>query len=60
MKIKEMDFINSWKSSNKKNKLNICIRLGKITLFEIFYNSKCNSENCLKFRIMLFNIGVQN
>ena len=56
-----MDFINSWKSSNKKNKLNICIRLGKITLFEIFYNSKCNSsENCLKFRIMLFNIGVQN
>ena len=55
-----MDFINSWKSSSKKRKINICVRLGKFTLLEIFYNLECSSENCLKFRFMLLNFGVQN
>jgi len=54
-----MDFINSWKSHSKKNKLDIFIRIGKITFLEIFYNFNCTSENCLKFRLMFLNIGVQ-
>ena len=30
-----IDWINSWKSGNKKNKYSVTIRLGKLTLFEI-------------------------
>jgi hypothetical protein len=53
-----MNWINSWKSTNKKNKYNINLRLGKLTIFEIEI-CFCDDEGCNKFRLMLLNLGFE-
>ena len=42
-----MNFINSWKKGNKKNKIDISLRIGFFTLLEIIIcaESKCE-EDC--------------
>lgn len=52
------NWINSWKSNNKKSKYTLTLRLGKVTLFEldIFF---CNKKECRKFRLMLLNFGFE-
>ena len=47
-----MNWINSWKEGNKKEKYNIEIRLGKLTILEMKYCA-CSVKKCAKFRIML-------
>ena len=69
-----INWINSWKSGNKKNKYSITIRLGRIsaelrpelcryrlgrlTVFE-FKLCPCDSEGCTKFRFMVLNLGFE-
>jgi len=53
-----VNWINSWKSGNKKNKYNITLRLGKITLFELDF-CLCSEEDCRKFRFILLNFGFE-
>ena len=54
----KINWINSWKSGNKKNKYSLTLRLGKLTVFE-FKICPCYTENCSKFRFMLFNLGFE-
>jgi hypothetical protein len=53
-----IDWINSWKSGNKKNKYSITIRLGKLTLFELKI-CPCTNKGCSRFRFMILNLGFQ-
>ena len=53
-----IDWINSWKSGNKKNKYSLTFRLGKLTVFELKI-CPCNNEGCSKFRFMVLNLGFQ-
>ena len=57
-KDKIMNWINSWQEGNKKEKYNIEIRLGTITILEAKYCA-CSEKNCAKFRIMVFNLGFE-
>jgi len=57
-KDKIMDWINSWKEGNKKEKYNIEIRLGTFTILEMKYCA-CSVQKCAKFRMMLFNLGFE-
>ena len=58
VKDKIMNWINSWKEGNKKEKYNIEIRLGKFTILEMKYCA-CAVKKCAKFRMMLFNLGFE-
>ena len=53
-----INWINSWKEGNKKEKYNIEIRLGTFTVLEIKYCA-CTIKKCAKFRMMLFNLGFE-
>ena len=53
-----MNWINSWKEGNKKEKYNMEVRLGKLTLLEMKYCA-CSEMKCAKFRMMLFNFGFE-
>ena len=57
VKDKIMNWINSWQEGNKKEKYNIEIRLGKITILELKW-CPCD-EGCTKFRAMVFNLGFE-
>lgn len=49
-----MNFINGWSSKIKQNdKINLTLRLGKLTILEIKYDISDN-----KFTFMLLNLGV--
>ena len=47
------NYINSWKS-RKSEKWNIEVRLGRITLLQLNYDSMSS-----KFRLMLLNFGLE-
>ena len=53
-----MNWINSWKKGNKKEKYNIEIRLGRFTVLEIKL-CMCSKSECSKFRIILLNLGFE-
>ena len=53
-----MNYINSWQEGNKKEKYNIEIRLGTLTVLEMKYCA-CSEKKCAKIRIMLFNFGFE-
>ena len=52
------NFINSWKYGNKKERYDVTIRIGTFTLFESYY-CPCDRNGCKRFRLMLFNFGVE-
>tara|TARA_Y100000401_G_scaffold2817_1_gene2021 strand:- start:1391 stop:1570 length:180 start_codon:yes stop_codon:yes gene_type:complete len=58
-----MNWINSWKATNKKEKYEINIRIGTLTLLEIMFCPCEVCENkktsCSRFRLMLFNLGFE-
>jgi hypothetical protein len=57
-----VNWINSWKSSNKKNKIDFTFRFGWLTLWEIKWCASCkSSDTCCKnkFRLMLLNFGFE-
>lgn len=53
-----VNWINSWKSGNKKNKYSLTVRLGKLTFFDLKICS-CKTESCSKFRLMILNFGFE-
>jgi len=53
-----VNWINSWKGGNKKNKWSVTIRLGKLTLLEIKI-CPCDNEKCAKLRVMVLNFGFE-
>ena len=48
-----MNWINSWREGNKKNIIDISLRLGVLTLFELKWNPG------IKFRLIVINFGVE-
>ena len=56
-----VNWINSWKSSNKKNKIDFTFRFGWLTIWEIKWCASCKPEDCCKnkFRLMLLNFGFE-
>jgi len=50
---KKMNWINSWKKGNKKDKFEATIRFGRITVLELYYNPG------REFKFLIFNFGVQ-
>ena len=54
--MKNINWINSWKSGNKKNKYSVTFRLGKLTVFEL---KLCPCKDCVAFRFMVLNFGFE-
>ena len=58
-----INWINSWKSGNKKEKYEINVRIGKLTVLELMFCpcSVCENKKayCAKFRFMIFNLGFE-
>tara|TARA_R110002012_G_scaffold1863_9_gene9006 strand:- start:6253 stop:6432 length:180 start_codon:yes stop_codon:yes gene_type:complete len=58
-----MNWINSWNAGNKKEKYQIDIRIGTLTVLEIMFCpcSKCKNKktSCAKFRFMILNFGFE-
>jgi hypothetical protein len=49
-----INWINGWKATNKKEKYEINIRIGTLTVLEIMF---CPCDMC--DRLMLFNLGFE-
>jgi|TARA_X000001388_G_C2223643_1_gene120241 hypothetical protein len=47
----KIDWINSWNAGNKKEKYELCWRLGTVTLLELSYGKS--------FRFMILNFGFE-
>ena len=67
-----VNWINSWKLGNKKNKIDICLRIGIFTIFELYVclDKKCSKtkktrknkkecNKCITFRLMVLNLGLE-
>lgn len=54
--MKNINWINSWKSGNKKNKYSVTFRLGKLTVFEF---KVCPCKEGVAFRVMVLNFGLE-
>tara|TARA_Y100000289_G_scaffold58550_1_gene63879 strand:+ start:53 stop:232 length:180 start_codon:yes stop_codon:yes gene_type:complete len=57
-----INWINSWKAGNKKEKYELTFRLGTWTMFELMFCpcAKCdNNGKCPRFRFMLLNFGFE-
>ena len=55
-----INWINSWKATNKKSKYELNLRLGTVTVLEVkaclFCEKGCTNK---KFRLMVFNFGFE-
>ena len=55
-----MNWINSWRKGNKKEKYEISFRLGTLTLLEVkiclFCEEGCSGK---KIRVIIFNFGFE-
>ena len=58
-----INWINSWKASNKKDRYELALRISTLTVFELMFCPcwKCDNKKgtCAKFRFMLFNFGFE-
>jgi len=57
-----INWINSWKAGNKKERYEINFRLGTLTLLEIMVCPCATCENkstCPRFRFMILNFGFE-
>ena len=60
VKDKNMNWINSWAKGNKKEKYEISIRLGRLTILEIKACLFCSKEcTCKRFRVLVLNFGFE-
>jgi hypothetical protein len=60
VKDKNMNWINSWAKGNKKEKYEISIRLGRLTILEIKACLFCSEEcTCKRFRVLVLNFGFE-
>jgi hypothetical protein len=55
-----MNWINSWAKGNKKEKYEVSIRLGRITLLEVkiclFCKKGCSTK---RLRLIVLNFGIE-
>jgi hypothetical protein len=64
-----INWINSWRLGNKKNKIDICLRIGIFTIFELYVcldkackpkkKNKKRCDKCTTFRLMVLNLGIE-
>ena len=58
-----MNWINSWKSGNKKDKYELAFRISTLTVFELMFWPCLACENkkgsCNRFRFMILNFGFE-
>ena len=56
-----MNWINSWRSGNKKNKIALQIRFGFFTIFELYFcGESCEKDcKCKRFRLIILNFGFE-
>ncbi len=54
-----VDFINSWKSTTKKRKYILSLRIGKIDFIYFEYKLKDKNRKHNRIRLMLFNYGIE-
>ncbi len=56
-----IDWINSWRSGNKKEIYEIIFRLGILTIFQLRFCwcATCDLKSCRRFRFILFNFGFE-
>ena len=58
-----MNWINSFKAGNKKEKYKIDIRIGTLTVLELMFCpcQICDNKkgSCAKFRFMILNLGFE-
>ena len=58
-----INWINGFDAGNKKEKYEVNIRLGKITVLELMFCPcwKCENKkaSCARFRFMIFNFGFE-
>jgi hypothetical protein len=50
----KIDWINSWKSGRKSNIFEVTLRLGQLTILEIYINPDVNEH-----RFMVLNFGFE-
>ena len=58
----KVNWINSWNAGNKKEKYEINLRIGTVTVLEISFCPcpSCDTKgHCNKFRFMIFNFGFE-
>ena len=56
-----INWINSWKSGNKKEIYEIGFRLGVLTVFQLklCFCETCDTQRCARFRFMILNFGFE-
>jgi len=55
-----MNWINSWAKGNKKEKYEVSVRLGRITVLEIKACLFCDEAcTCKKLRLIILNFGFE-
>jgi len=57
-----INWINSWRSGNKKDKYEIALRISTLTVFELMFCPCWNCGNkgtCPRFRFMIINFGFE-
>ena len=56
-----MNWINSWNKRNKKNKIELQLRLGYLTIFELYICAdNCEKDcECKRIRFMILNFGFE-
>ena len=56
-----INWINSWRSGNKKEVYEINFRLGVLTVFQLkfCFCKTCCTQNCSRFRLMILNLGFE-
>ena len=58
----KVNWINSWNAGNKKEKYEINLRIGTVTVLEISFCPcpSCETKgHCNKFRFMILNFGFE-
>lgn len=58
----KVNWINSWNAGNKKEKYEINLRIGTVTVLEISFCPcpSCDTKgHCNKFRFMILNFGFE-
>ena len=56
-----MNWINSWKKGNKKNKIILKLRFGYLTIFDLYICASRHKKdnNCKRMRLMILNFGFE-
>ena len=56
----KMNWINSWAKGNKKEKYEVSIRLGRLTILEIKACLFCSEDcTCNRLRVIILNFGFE-